>query len=370
LETLRELSGFRAERGCALSLYVDLEPSVAPTPKDVEARLSSLDTQAERELERQTADHGLRRALRGDVAGVRSWWETEFERNGARGVALFADSLDGLWRALPLPDGVDDAVRVGSRLCVAPLLPLVGRGDGALVALVSRERGQVFRLRDGRLEEVVDESEEQPGWHDQGGWSQGRYRRHLEKLVHDHLKAVGSEIARRTRGGGLELVIVAPPELRGELESTLSAEAREAIVGWASVEAHATPGEVLEVARPHLERARAQQVSEALDRWRAASARDGRGASGWDEVLAAASDGRVEQLLARRGASREAFACPECGRGSASPGACPLDGRKLARDPDGLDLAVHHVLAHGGGVVSFDGSALDAHDGICALLRF
>jgi peptide chain release factor subunit 1 len=353
-----------------LSLYVDLEPSVAPTPKDAEARLSSLLSQAEREVERQMFDHGPRRALLGDVARVRSWWEAQFQRNGACGVALFADSLDELWRALPLPDGVDDAVRVGSRLCVAPLLPLLGRGDGALVALVSRERGQVFRLRGGRLEEVVDESEEQPGWHDQGGWSQSRYRRHLEKLVHDHLKAVGAEIVRRTRGGGLELVIVAPPELRGELESTLSAEAREAIVGWASIEAHATPNEVLEVVRPHLERARTQHVSEALARWQAASARAGRGVAGWDEVLAAASDGRVEQLLARCGASREAFACPECGRASASPGACPLDGRELVRDPDGLDLAVHHVLAHGGGVVPFDGDALDAHEGIGALLRF
>src|SRR5262249_21729737 len=153
-------------------------------------------------------------------------------------------------------------------------------------------------------------------------------------------------------------------------ESTLSVQAREAIVGWATAEAHANPAEVLDVVRPHLERARARHVSEALDRWQAASARNGRGVGGWDEVLDAASDGRVEQLLVRRGANREAFACPECGRASASTGACPLDGREFERDADGLDLAVHHVLAHGGGVVPFGGDALDAHGGIGALLRF
>ena len=37
------------------------------------------------------------------------------------------------------------------------------------------------------------------------------------------------------RAGGLEMVIVAPQELRGEIESTLSNEAREAVVGWAQV---------------------------------------------------------------------------------------------------------------------------------------
>jgi hypothetical protein len=50
-------------------------------------------------------------------------------------------------------------------------------------------------------------------------------------------------------------------------------------------------------------------------------------------VLDAASDGRVERLLTRRGANREAFACPECGRASASSGLCPLDGHELERDP-------------------------------------
>ena len=31
LDGLRELAGFRAENGCAITLYVDLDPSVAPT---------------------------------------------------------------------------------------------------------------------------------------------------------------------------------------------------------------------------------------------------------------------------------------------------------------------------------------------------
>jgi peptide chain release factor subunit 1 len=370
-ETLRELASFRAGRGCALSLYVDLDPSVAPTPADIEPRLNSLLTEAEREAERRGFEHDPKQALLRDVAGVRAWWGREFDRDGARGVAVFACSLEGLWRALPLPERVDDEVRVSSRLCVAPLVPVVGRADGALVALVSRERGQVFRLRDGRLDEIVDQFEEQPGRHDQGGWSQARYQRHIEKLVRDHLKSVGGEIDRRMRrAGGPEMVIVAPPELRGEIEATLSPEARESIVGWASVEAHATPAEVLQVVRPHLDRARERQVTEALERWRSAAGRQERAASGWAEVLEAASDGRVELLLVQRGASHGAYRCPECGRAALGAGACPLDGRELEPERDGLDLAVHEVLAHGGSILPVEGSALGASEGIAALLRF
>src|SRR5439155_24527499 len=141
-------------------------------------------------------------------------------------------------------------------------------------------------------------------------------------------------------------------------------------VGWAQAEAHATPAELLEVARPHLERARARQVTEALERWQAEAGRNGRAAAGWEDTLQAASDGRVELLLVQRGANREAFRCPECGRGYASAGSCPLDGHELERQLDGLDLAVHQVLAHGGAVLPVEGTTLNAHEGIGALLRF
>ena len=370
-ESLRELATFRAEKGCAISLYVDLDPSAAPTPAGVETRFSSLISELQKDVDTRSYDHERKQALARDLNRIRVWWDVDFDRDGSHGVALFASSLDGLWRTLELPDPVEDEIRLERELYLAPLVPLVGRGDGALVAAVGRERGQVFRLRDGRLVEVVDQSEEQPGQHDQGGWSQARYQRHIEKLVHDHLKTVGTEVDRRVRGAGrLAMVVIAPPELRSEFESALSSEAREAIVGWATAEAHATPAELLEVARPLLEQARARQVSEAVERWQAESGRHGRAAAGWAQTLEAASDGRVDVLLVQAGANPQAYRCPKCERGSASPGACPIDGSELERVEDGLDLAVHRVLAFGGSVVTVDSDSLAGDDGIGALLRF
>jgi peptide subunit release factor 1 (eRF1) len=229
----------------------------------------------------------------------------------------------------------------------------------------------VFRLRGGRLEEVVDQSEEQPGQHDQGGWSQARYQRHIEKLVQDHLKAVGGEIDRRVRGAGsLQMVIVAPEEMRGDIESALSTEARESVVGWATAEAHANAAELLDVVRPVLAQARAKHEAQALERWREEAGRNGRAAAGWEPTLEAASDGRVELLLLEEGVAREAFQCPQCGRGSATDGTCPLDGTRMDRRDDGTDLAVHHVLAHGGSVLAVGRDRLADHEGIGALLRF
>jgi len=370
-ESLRELATFRAGKGCAVSLYVDLDPSAAPTPADAETRFHSLLARAQKLVDTQGYDHERKQALVRDLNRIRIWWEVDFDRDGSHGVALFASSLDGLWRTLSLTDAVEDRIRLEHDLFLTPLVPLVGRGDGALVAVVGRERGQVFRLRSGRLHEIVDQSEEQPGRHDQGGWSQARYQRHIEKLVHDHLKTVGTELGRRLRGPGkLEMVVVAPHELRGEFESALSPEARDAIVGWTTAEAHATPPEVLEVVRPILDETRARARKKAVERWQAEAGRNGRAAAGWEQTVEAATEGRVELLLVQPRASREAHRCPTCERGSANPGSCPVDGTELERVDDALDLVVHRVLAFGGSVVQVEEGALAEHEGIGALLRF
>ena len=175
---------------------------------------------------------------------LRDFFEQDFERDGAHGLAVFCAGLDNLWQSLPLSSPVPDAVKVGGTLYLAPLVSLVGRGEGALVVVVSRERGDIYRLNDGRLEEVVEHFDEQPGRHDQGGWSQSRYQRHIEKLVHDHLKGVAEILDRQVRSlNGPPLVIVAADETRGELEETLSHEVKKAIVGWTSADAHAGPPE-------------------------------------------------------------------------------------------------------------------------------
>jgi len=93
--------------------------------------------------------------------------------------------------------------------------------------------------------------------------------------------------------------------------------------------------------------------------------------AGWEQTLEAASDGRVEQLLVQEGVDYPAYRCPECGRAQAGGGSCPLDGTELDRREEGLDLAVHQTLAHGGTVgVIRDRDDLGPVGGIAALLRF
>jgi peptide chain release factor subunit 1 len=373
-DELRDLAGFEAEKGCAISLYLDLDPRVTPTPGDAATRLRSLLDEAAKGdgANRRDLTHDQREGLKADFERIRSFYDREFERDGAHGLAIFSCGLDNIWRTLPLTEPVPDHVNVGSTLYLAPLVPLVGRGEGALVVVVGRERGQFYRLRGGRLQDLADHTEEQPGRHDQGGWSQSRYQRHIETKVREHLHEVAEaldRIVRRLRT--VQVIVISSEETRAEFEELLSHDAAATVVGWTSAEAHAAPPELLKLAVPVLDRYRAEKEAEIVARWEGEAGRSGRAAAGWEATLEAASDARVELLLFEDGVDHDAFRCPRCGRVALNGGKCPLDGTSMEASSNGLDLAVHQTLVHGGRVWAVrDRRDLQPVEGIGALLRY
>ncbi|HEX5450662.1 MAG TPA: Vms1/Ankzf1 family peptidyl-tRNA hydrolase [Gaiellaceae bacterium] len=367
-DLLRELAGFRARNGCAFSLYLDLAPSSAATIPAAEARFRAALSAAEKAVERRDDGRDCRLALRNDLARIRAWWAYDFKRDGAHGLVLFASSGDDFFRAIPLAEPVETSFRIGDQLYLAPLVDR-WRGDGATVAVVSREQGRIYRLREGRLEEIVDESQEQPGQHEQGGWSQARYRRHIENLVAHHLRTVGDVLDRRLRGGG-ELVLVLPEELRSEFIEKLSLNARAAIAGYATAESHAGPNELIAAVRPVLDAVDARRHRAALERLEEELGRGGRATAGWDDTLAASADGMVDTLLLSDAGTRPVWQCDECLRACVEDGTCPIDGIALSEGADGDNVAIHHTLNGGGDVLRLNRDALERHDGIAALLRY
>src|SRR6266700_6363171 len=230
--TLRELAGFRTETGCAISLYLNLDPSEVPTPGDAHTRMNALLGEAEK-ADRSQLGHDARRGLKTDFERIRRWFDEDFDRDGAQGLAVFAAGLDNFWTTLELPEPVHDGVRVGRDFYLAPLVPLVARTVGTIVAVIGREQGRLFRVRGGRLREIAQHFDEAPGRHDQGGWSQARYQRHIEKLVQEHLKGVAQELDRsKRRLQSPKIVLVCSEEMKSEFTDALSADVRASLVGW------------------------------------------------------------------------------------------------------------------------------------------
>jgi len=159
--------------------------------------------------------------------------------------------------------------------------------------------------------------------------------------------------------------VVGPEEIRSEFVDALAQDTRTALLGWAAVDAHATPAQVLDAISPLLEEA------ELLERWRGLAARGERATAGWADTLDALSDARVEVLLVAEGGNRSVWECPACGRAATASGECPLDGIALDERDNGVDAAVHRALAHGSRVhVVRHHDDLGPAEGIGALLRY
>jgi len=373
-DNLRELARFRADQGCAVSLYLRLDPSESPTPASLETRANSLLSEAHRTLDERkgTLSREAREALKRDIERIKTWFDDGFDRHSVRGVAVFAAGLDNLWSTLPLPEAVADRVTIAGDLCLAPLARLAGRTDPLLVAVVGRERGEVFKLQAGNLVELADDTEDVPGRHDQGGWSQARYERHIDEIVERHWRRVADTLDSCVRDlRRAHVALVGAEDMRADFEEILSSEVKSRLIGWTTAEAHADAPQLLKAIRPVIEEWWAKQDEDVIARWREEAGRNGRASTGWEQTLEAASDGRAELLLTQDGVDEPAHQCPACGRAQVAGGSCPLDGTTFESRDSGLELAVHQTLVHGGTVhVIRERHDLEPVGGVGALLRY
>jgi peptide chain release factor subunit 1 len=367
----RSLAGFRAQRGICISLFLDLDPRVVPTAKDVSSHVTSILDDARRRIDENADTLGRERTVsaRDDLEEAERFFEEQLDRSGAHGFALYLDGLDNVRHDVALPKPVEDRAVVGPTFALAPLLTTLEHDRDLLLAAVGRERGTLWRARNGSIELLEDRTEEIHGRHDQGGWSQARFQRSIEHDALDHFRAVADVLAHTIEPGSDVLLLVSCiEEQRSKFEGLLAPHVREAIFGWTTVEAHAG-AEALEVeAMRKLEAWLEQERAELLERWREQRANGDRATASWEEAVEAAAAGAVEAALVD-GSSREAWMCPLCGRGSLRAGTCPLDGTTLVDDPGGaLEIVVRGTIAARGEVRRVDG--LDDTEGVAVLLRF
>ncbi|MBD0281919.1 MAG: hypothetical protein ICV69_06955 [Thermoleophilaceae bacterium] len=368
-DTVRKLSELRLDRPVVLSLYLDLNPTEFATPPARATAVRSLLDDAERKVkERHTLPHGDRMALEASLRRARSFLERRLPTDAAHAVAVFASEPVDLFAALKLPRSVRNRVAIARSPLVGPLARLE-RTERWCVALVSRRDARIFRGSPDGLREIGQIHDTVFGQHDQGGWSQARYQRGIEKEKADHLKHTADALLRHYKRRPFQrLVTGGPREVVADFESKLHGYLKERLVGRIEVDVDtATPDQVLQAAQPRFDELERERESEALERL------GERGACGPAEVLWALNERRVETLLLDEQFSAPGRQCPECGwLGPAEEGRCPVDGTELILLEDLTDAAIEVAVQQSAGLlaVRHDRDALRGYGGIAAVLRF
>jgi peptide subunit release factor 1 (eRF1) len=363
-----------------ISVYLDLDPDRFATPPARSAQIRSLMDQATRQLD--GAADGLSHedliTLRADLKRIDDYLtsrgEVGAQFKGAGALGIFCSGRDELFEVVQLPRPVPGRVVIGRSAYVEPLVASL-QDRRWLVALVNRRVGRVLAGPVDRLQEHANFYDYVHGQHDQGGWSQSRYERSIEKDTDDHLRRVAEGVNQRWRSERFHRMAVGGPvEIVPRLEAHLAAE----------VKANLAPGRVdvdlSSAGDDEIRRALAKLVLEdekqleraALDRLAAGVGTGGRGAGGPEATLQALNERRVQTLLLEPGFDRRGARCQSDGLLMLeSDGRCPADGGPVEELEHLREAVIEVALAQGAEVMIVRHYPdLGPLQGIGALLRF
>jgi len=368
-DQLRSLAELRLDRPVVLSLYLNLDPSQFATPPARKTAVRSLVDEAERRLrEGNGLSHDDKKALQASLQRAASFLENDLPSDGAHGVALFASESTDLFEAMKLPRSVPNRVAIGRSPLVGPLARLARR-ERWCVALVNRRNARILRGSPDGLREVEQIHDDVSGLHDQGGWSQARYQRGIEKEKDDHLRDTGEALMRHFKRQPFEKLIVGGPrEVVTDFEQKLHHYLRDRLAGRIEVDVErSNADQVLDAARPLIEKLEHSREREALEKL------GERGACGLDDVLPPLNERRVELLiLDEQFGGVTGVQCLVCGWLGLEGETCPADGSPLVQLDDLTEAMIELSVQQSADLlaVHYERSTLETHGGAAALLRF
>jgi peptide chain release factor subunit 1 len=355
-----------------LSLYVAVDPTIGyRRDHEIVTAKSML-----RDLEKTVAE-AKRTNLERERDRALSFLEHE-RTEESRSLAIFSSQPAALWEVIPLNVRVPAQASFGSRPRILPLAQAADEYERYCAVYVDKEDSRIFVITLGEIEESGAISDDVPGRHDEGGWSQSRYQRHHEFHVHEHLKrALGALEAQFSSRPFQRLIVTGPEEVTAEFVKMLPAPLRERLIGSVPCSPPAGRLEVMAAVAPAIEQFERGEEESLIARISDLADAGGHAVLGMDVTLAAVVDGRVHELAVADGIAAAGRECSACGHLDLHRiESCPRCGARLASLVDVDDIverAAETVYLHGGRVEVVFGDAgekLIARGGLGALLRF
>ena len=368
-DQLRALAELRLDRPVVLSLYLNLDPSQFATPPARKSSIRSLIDEADRRVrERNGLSQEDRAALHASLERAKALLENDLPTDGAHALAVFASEQNDLFETLKLPRSVPNRVAIGHSPLVGPLAR-IARRERWCVTLVNRRDARILRGGSDGLREVERIHDDVSGQHDQGGWSQARYQRGVEKEKDDHLKTTGDALLRHFKRQPFQRLIVGGPrEIVTDFEGKLHHYLSERLAGRVEVDVErSNPDQVLDAARPLIEKLEREREQDALERL------GERGVCGIEDVLPPLNERRVELLiLDEQFGGVTGVQCLECGWLGLEGDRCPADGSETVELDDLTEAMIELAVQQSADLllVHHEREALERYGGVAALLRF
>ncbi len=372
-EKIRHLAGAKAPRGAFLTVTLSTSPlddwrQSAPT------FLNSEYTRIGRELDLPKDQRHVLQSELEEIGAVLQYDLTE----STQGLALFLDGEGGIYQRIDLPFRLINRMVLEPSPYVRPVAHALSLLEPFIVARVSRDDSSLY---------LVDEwggiarSDDLRGpWlrtsdRETGELSIKEYfaaARH-DTLVDQHYKEVATTLAKWLEGSAVRRVVVcAQHDIASNFRRTLPSAVAPKVVAEIPFDAADSVNQMVGAARTSVNEARRRELTQLMAHINEGLGSNGRGAAGFDQVMAGLERGQLQTLLVDRNYRPPGWRCPACDWAGLEPvEECPFCGGKPVPIADAVGELVRLAILQSTVVEVAEGiPALEAAGGVAAQLRF
>jgi len=296
---------------------------------------------------------------------------------GVTGLAIFSCSGNGIFLIYPSIFPFENECFISDLPTIQPLVRLSSQYQNTLAVMVETDSARLFEVS---LEGLMSESSVEsyvPGRHDQGGWAQMRYQRHIKDHMDKHHKEVAEQLVELFDSGKWKrVVLIGQDRIIANFRAFLPERIREQIADTFSMDFSKERSKVMKQLFERLIEKEREEVSRQINELKERTAKGGLATFGLNGTLEALNGGQVQTLYLLASFSHSGGKCRQCGSlvlipspGDASL-RCPLCRGDLKIFNLGEEM-MRSVLRQDGEVKWVEENAiLKENDGVGALLRF
>ncbi len=293
------------------------------------------------------------------------------------GMAIFSCSGTGTFLTYPSIIPFENEWFISDLPILRPLVRLSSQYQNTLVVMVDTDSARLFEVS---LEGLMAESSIEsyvPGRHDQGGWAQMRYQRHIKDHMDKHHKEVAEQLTELFDSGiWKRLVIIGQDRILANFKIFLPERVKQQITDSFSMDFSKERSKVLGRVFERLLQKEKKEVNHQIQALKERTPQGGLVTLGLNRTLEALNAGQVHTLYLQTSFSLPGGKCRRCSSlvVNHSPGhssnPCPLCKGEVKSIDLGEEMT-RSVLCQDGEVKwTEENEVLKEHDGVCASLRF
>lgn len=317
----------------------------------------------------------IRKSLQRDSKEIQQYLHGVIHRTydeGVNGIAIFACSGIDAFKIFRSSIPFYNQFTISSKPSLRQLVQISGEYRTAIAVMVDTDRAKIFEMSLGEIHLESQIESYVPGRHEQGGWSQMRFQRHIREHMHQHHKGVAEQLIKLFDEERCEnIVLIGQEHILATFKPLLPERVKEKIKGNMLAEFEREPSSLAQKLSEYLRREYVKEEDTLIEEIMETALARGAATVGLGDTIEAINRGQVHRLVLYRELKRQGWQCTEClALGERTSLSCPFCNSAITT----VDLAeemIRSVINRDGEVeLVRDHPKLSKHEGVGALLRF